>query len=146
MATVNVALFTSSSNVQEAIDDFVLKVIGSTAKNILGNLTAEAQPKGTGTPVDTYHALSNWVIDLRDPPRDTKIGSKKRVDFSEQLSSYDLAEQVVFGNPVSIVNNVPYIVDLNEGSSRQTGKGFVQRAIKKAILVDVPNEMETFGG
>ena len=36
-----------------------------------------------------------------------------------------------------ITNNVPYIVRLNDGSSKQQPRGFVQRAIRKAVTIDI---------
>jgi hypothetical protein len=45
-----------------------------------------------------------------------------------QLRSYKLDQGSLF-----VTNNVPYIVPLNNGSSKQAGAGFVERGIERAI-------------
>ena len=48
------------------------------------------------------------------------------------LASYRLE-----GGNIFISNNVPYILALNDGTSRQSPAGFVQNAIQKAVRVDI---------
>lgn len=114
-----------------------LEGVGETAvKRIVldcvANLTAP--PSEGGTPIDTRWASSNWV------PRiggtfDGTAGSRGAVETGTQTAGvaqvaagYTLAAGIV-----TITNNVPYIVRLNEGSSSQAPPGFVQAAILRAV-------------
>jgi hypothetical protein len=98
-----------------------------------------AAPTEGGTPVDTGWARANWVPAIGNPVTDvdgeppkkgtkTKAGGKAQRGLARVASSYRLRQ-----GPVFISNNVPYIGRLNDGSSVQAPRGFVQAAILKAI-------------
>lgn len=80
------------------------------------------------TPVDTGRARGNW---------DVSIGgsSKEPTDNIDQSGSNTIArgravaESRKPGQSVHIANNLPYIAKLNEGSSAQAPKLFVEQAI-----------------
>lgn len=93
----------------------------------------------TTTPVDTGWARANWVPQAGSPFE----GNTEELDPGERflrtpaqeasqataiaaLSSYR-------GGEVFINNNVPYITELNEGSSQQAPAGFVQMAIAAVV-------------
>jgi len=85
------------------------------------------------TPVLTGWAVNNWIPSVRVPFVMTD-GSPENVSDSEQ--SKGVASVVwwkFFQGPAYITNNVPYIIRLNEGSSKQAPKGFVDRAVKEAV-------------
>jgi hypothetical protein len=94
-----------------------------------------APPSEGGTPVKTGFARSNWLIGIGGP-RGSTVGSPSAVASlsspAKALAGYTLRH----GN-VYITNNVSYIVDLNDGSSRQAPAAFVQRAIDGAISQDL---------
>lgn len=102
------------------------------------------------TPVDTGTALSNWQVTLDQPatavlpawfpsPKGRVIAGfwKHKVDpqitfQTNAPATYDVARYVWLakkpGQPIFITNNVDYIGDLNNGSSKQAPAGFVDRA------------------
>lgn len=113
----------SQANVLSFIEESVADEMGRLAKNI----TIEVKDN---TPVDTGHAMSNWMPSIGTPFTGIN-GSKTNVsegDYSNRLanlSSYQLKNGDIF-----ISNNVDYITLLNEGSSRQAPRAFVQIAME----------------
>lgn len=87
------------------------------------------------TPVDSGWARSNWVPSIKNPI-ESVFGSPDALDNSARsrgeaaiVIGYDLKD-----GPAWITNNVPYIVQLNGGSSNQAAEGFVQSAIEFGIV------------
>jgi hypothetical protein len=91
----------------------------------------------TNTPVDTSAALSNWQVSLGvstssviSPYFPGIYGSTYNASRSAALEAGLTHIQTKQpGTPLHIVNNIHYIVDLNNGSSSQTPANFVERAI-----------------
>ncbi len=123
--------------VVSALEQFIDGIIKKLVLDIVANLRSSANT-GYGTPVDTGWARANWIPSIGGP-RSSPDGSREAVTTAGQeqgiakvATSYKQAQ-----GPVFISNNVPYIVLLNEGSSQQAPKGFVQNAIAKAITEDL---------
>ena len=89
------------------------------------------------TPVDKSVALSNWQISLNEKPVEQLPAyfSGKKGSTANESSSAALAAALQKlgekkpGETIYISNLTPYIVDLNNGTSKQEPKGFVERAI-----------------
>lgn len=91
------------------------------------------------TPVDTSTALSNWIVavggssygaDPRPPFFAGTEGSTKDASAAAALLAGKQAlKGAVPGKPLALVNVVPYIGRLNEGSSVQAPAGFIDRAV-----------------
>lgn len=98
------------------------------------NVTAELIE---ATPVDTGWARANWVPAIGAPfiGPGTSMGNvtsqrqQQQSGVASVATSYKLSRGAVF-----VSNNVPYITRLNDGSSAQAPKAFVQAAINAAIL------------
>lgn len=121
----------SSANVQRVMNElnrFASRVITLIAVEITSNLIAS-------TPVDTGWARANWLPSV-GAPRSSPAGSRESVSSGAQTSglaqlrSYHLNRGAVF-----IANNVPYIGDLNNGTSRQAPAGFVQSSVLRGVAV-----------
>jgi len=94
-----------------------------------------------GTPVDTGRAKNNWDLSMSTPsssydPNAGEVGSKRGVmsgrsgiKFTSAGSKLEMNENRL--TTVHITNNVPYIEDLEQGTSPQN-KGFVERAMRRA--------------
>lgn len=93
------------------------------------------------TPVDTGWARANWVPTLDNPfdgnpdpeegPTAREVADGRATQQEAIVGvkrGYRLAKGVVY-----ITNNVPYIRDLNDGSSKQAPAGFVQTAVQRAV-------------
>lgn len=121
----------AASNVQRVmneLDRFASRVITLIAVEITSNLI------GT-TPVDTGWARANWLPSVR-APRGSPAGSRESVSSSAQASG--LAQLKAYRlnmGSVFIANNVPYIGDLNNGTSRKAPAGFVQSSILRGVAV-----------
>lgn len=90
------------------------------------------------TPVDTGKARRNWQVQFLNPATQVLNGEDK-----SSGGQFTVAEQIArtntyrfgrngFAPAVWITNNVPYIVNLNEGSSLQAPAGFVEISLQRA--------------
>jgi hypothetical protein len=95
------------------------------------------------TPVDTTLALSNWQIQLNTPVTGTiparVLGSQGSSYLASATQTVEAAKDELKtkkpGQPIYLSNVVRYIVYLNDGSSTQAPKGFVERAVLIGRLV-----------
>lgn len=122
-----------------SLNGFVDQLIKKLVLDIVANLVAA--PSDGGTPVDTGWARANWVPNIGSPvtsPAGSREQAEKGVLPSAQQAG--IAAMLSYKSskgPVFISNNVPYILPLDRGSSKQAPKGFVRRAVVKAIRVDL---------
>ena len=128
---------TSLRVVVTSLQEFINGIIKKLVLDIVANLKS-APATGYGTPVKTGWARANWIPQIGSP-RQTTAGSPEQVTGSAQASGVaTVATSYTFQQgPVFISNNVPYVLLLNEGSSQQAPKGFVQAAIAKAVKIDL---------
>ncbi len=86
------------------------------------------------TPVKTGHARANWQVGLVSP-------ITEEIDAEDESGAITIARNNTLirarAKRVDIIlsNNVPYINELNEGSSSQAPAGFVQLAVLAAVGV-----------
>lgn len=90
------------------------------------------------TPVDTGRARSNWIASLNRPS--TVINREPLSGPASAGPSVAEALKVIKGfgendKEIFISNSVPYINELNNGSSAQAPRNFVQKAIIRGIAV-----------
>lgn len=116
-----------------ALDSFTEQTIRELTLEATANLIED-------TPVDIGWARNNWIpsIGVSREENLTKIkpnaalASAARATQQQGITEVALRYRLMLG-AVFITNNVPYILPLNDGSSTQAPKGFVQIAIRKAI-------------
>jgi hypothetical protein len=130
------------SVVVQSLTLFVERIIKKIALDITANLVRA--PSEGGTPVDTGWARANWIPRIGEPVSGP-VGTREQaeagnVNTAEQgagvvsvAATYKLEQGKVY-----VSNAVPYIVNLNEGSSRQAPAGFIQANVEKAVRVDLP--------
>lgn len=98
-----------------------------------------------GTPVDKGPARSNWVGTLNSPFKGVipAYAPGKKLGLGEQANAEAAIAQgarairlfnVLRDKSLHFTNNVGYIGDLNDGSSAQAPKMFVQKAIIKGLI------------
>lgn len=129
--------------VARQLQKFVARVVAKITLDIVANL--ERPGSSGGTPVDTGWARANWVPSIGSPGpsvptpptrkgRRRGAGSRaaRQAAASTRLFGYKVRQ-----GPVFISNGVPYIVNLNAGSSKQAPRNFVQANIRKALTVDI---------
>lgn len=113
-----------------ALDDKASGLAVSVAVAIVDNLSQV-------TPVDTSKAISNWQVTLGSASAgeipahvEGKFGSTFGVSSkaTRNLARFDLRQKRP-GVKIFVSNAAPYIVNLNDGSSKQEPAGFVQRAV-----------------
>lgn len=94
-------------------------------------------PPPFGTPVDTSNAISNWQVGIGRPVSSDIQPYFEGQDGSTRGASANAAIAVAKSNlkrkkpgqSIFISNLADYIVDLDEGSSRQAPAGITDRAI-----------------
>lgn len=85
------------------------------------------------TPIDTGWARSNWIPGVGEPQAEP-VGTRDSVNLTAAASGVsEIGGWDLFRRPAHIVNNVPYINDLNAGTSPQASPGFVQASIEQGI-------------
>lgn len=115
----------------EQLDRFTAMLITRLTLSITSELVI-------ATPVDTGWARANWIPQI-GAPLDSPVGQRDAsgVSSAGARQSIGLASILTYtlnSGPIFISNNVPYITDLNEGTSRQAPAGFVQDSIRAGIL------------
>jgi hypothetical protein len=127
------------------MDGFVTNIVKKLVLDIVANL--QAAPSEGGTPVDTGWARANWIPTVgtasgRPAPRPidrgvaTTAAANVFAEGEAAVAAIVTTYRASMG-PVTIANNVPYILKLDAGSSKQAPSGFVRRAIVKALVVDL---------
>ncbi len=117
------------------------KVVTNTDKLVRSVALAADQAIVSGTPVDTGRARSNWIVQL-DSASDSVIeayapGKKGVTAAANTQAAIDQGEAVIHnyqsGKEIHITNNLPYIQELNDGSSKQAPANFVESAVQAAV-------------
>jgi hypothetical protein len=95
------------------------------------------------TPVDTGMARANWQIGIGERPEGTvdDAARMKRIKGQSNKSSYDGGRAAMAGGAMAnfsniqaggvnyIVNNLPYIMKLEDGTSQQAPQGMARIAV-----------------
>ena len=110
------------------------KLVVQVAETVLTNVVSD-------TPVDKGDARSNWQVNLNSPATGTRSafvpGKKGSTALDNIIASVEMGSQKLAayqsGQEIHITNNLDYIGDLNNGSSKQAPPGFVQEAVLESI-------------
>ncbi len=84
------------------------------------------------TPVDTGHARANWQVGI-DAPITEEIDEEDQSGAATITKNAGTIRAATPQKSIILSNNVPYIQQLNEGSSAQAPAQFVQLAILEAV-------------
>lgn len=95
----------------------------------------------SATPVNTGRARSNWIAEIGSPSKEVRdayvpgeAGSSAGANTQIALA---LARATIAtynsGDTLHLTNNLPYIAELNRGSSAQAPAGFVETAVLDGI-------------
>lgn len=105
---------------------------------------AVTEEEGQATPVDTGHARSNWRVSINfrtSAEISTYVPGEHlgRGETANQQAMMDQARSSLTnlraGAVVNLDNHVPYIEDLNAGTSRQALPGFIEKALEIGTAV-----------
>lgn len=109
-----------------------------------------------GTPVDTGRAKSNWIVSLGSATTGEigpyAPGEGGNTAQSNEAAALAQAERVIgqydgdMGVGIHITNNVPYIEELNQGSSPQAPPNFVEDGIASAVSIIRSRAAKIIGG
>jgi hypothetical protein len=80
------------------------------------------------TPVDTGRARGNWQVQIGEPALVMQDSFDKTGSDTIQIGAAQLANLKAY-EVIYLTNNVPYIIFLEEGSSKQAPYGMVKMTI-----------------
>ena len=119
--------------VKAELDRAVERVVRQLTRNFTVNVFL-------ANPLDTGWSRTNWVPSIGEPAEAPERPAARSIQraiaarprqlaaLERVTSSYTLNQGNVF-----ITNNVPYIIQLNQGASAQAPAGFVQMTIARSI-------------
>jgi hypothetical protein len=123
--SVNLTEF--QADLHKAADD-MQKSIGATIKQVALEIDLDVRDH---TPVDTGRARDNWFMTLGAPSSD--YNPHPGLPRGAAIAPHPPEDIHPTGNePVYIVNNTPYIEQLEQGSSTQAPSGMVELAVQAA--------------
>ena len=99
------------------------------------------------TPVKSGRARGNWMVENGIIPEgeryDAKEGGKRAAAGSAIRAAAEKIAESRAGTTVFIANNVPYIVELEDGSSTQAPQGMLRTTLQsyRGIVEDAANEV-----
>lgn len=125
MSTLNI-FAQEMNNLANTVQNNVVKLQKAVAEEVV-------QYVSQATPVDTGQAARNWQTTINKPASSWDQGGGSAVEAIAQAKAALAA--LAPGQTVYISNNVPYIVELNQGSSAQAPAGFVELAALSAMNV-----------
>lgn len=121
------------------------RISGNTTRLVRRTALAVDAVLVSETPVDTGRAKSNWLVSLNTSLRESAEayvpGHDGQTAAANEQAALDQAEAVIshytsgLGMSIHITNNLPYIGELNNGSSHQAPAGFVEDGIAEAVRV-----------
>lgn len=86
----------------------------------------------SGTPFNSGRAASNWLTAVGNTPTGYADNPFQNNGAQESIDNARHALAGYSGGVIHIVNNVPYIAELNHGSSQKAPAMFVQAGIARA--------------
>lgn len=122
------------------LEQFIDRLIIAVVLEVVANL--RRAPSEGGTPVDTGWARANWIPAIGAPAKTGPQPTSRSARAAAASGALGRSESGVVAvattyrfrmGPIFISNPVPYIVNLNAGSSRQAPAMFVERAIFDGI-------------
>ena len=119
----------SSRYVVDEFDKAVTRVV----QGLTLDITADLQET---TPFDTGWAAANWIPNIGGQFSQSPVGERIRgkIDVATQQTAIaKIATQFKVGPPIHITNNVPYIQDLNRGTSKKADPNYVDDIIEKNV-------------
>ena len=122
LGSFGLAMHQKASRVDKAVGDIlketVLTVVGSVAED---------------TPILSGQAQSNWLTSVSNPKRFWIANAWQNAGWYESLAmAQDATQNLRSTDVIHITNNLPYIVKLNQGYSRQAPAMYVESAILRA--------------
>jgi|TARA_Y100000310_G_scaffold160698_2_gene160513 hypothetical protein len=119
------------NRILRGLEEHVEQVVIRVTLNIHGVLVK-------ATPVDVGWARANWIPNLRVAWVENLEGVEPKVGGANSKQQQGVASVLSFqlganGPLIYISNNVPYILKLNDGHSRQAPSAFIQKGVKEGV-------------
>lgn len=114
------------------------KLEDETARLLKETVLAVVTDLAQSTPIKTGQAQANWLTNIGAPfpyymaNEDANNAAQDSIDFARRA-----LVGVKFDSEIHITNNLPYISQLNAGSSKQAPALFVQAAVLRASYYQI---------
>lgn len=119
--------------------DFQKKVEEAALEKFKDAITTVADEVATRTPIDTSRAKSNWQASVGSPATSevpfaagSRGSTESQALATVRASAEQAAAQAKLGDKAFVTNRVPYIRQLNAGSSAQAAPNFVEHSVDVA--------------
>lgn len=112
----------------ELVERKLNALIENAAKALILEIGRELRKRGTGTPVDTGHARANWIASIGSPNTVEAQDGSLAAAGNALVAAYKLNQGKLY-----LSNVVPYIRQLNNGSSTQAPALFVESCVMRAL-------------
>jgi len=112
-------------SILDDIEEDLNEEVRIVALNLLNGLTLR-------TPVDSGRARGNWNVSPSESPN-RSVDESRRADQARAEGTATINSVISQGDfpTITISNNLPYIEKLNDGSSLQAPKKFVEMVINR---------------
>lgn len=117
---------------QHAVISMIMR---KAAFDIMGDLVKRS-------PVDTGHFQNSWMVGVGSPDR----GAPEPGEYAGNAGALSLSRlreltpaTVDGAKPIYLSNNLPYGIELANGSSRQAGSGWIEEAVNRT-RVEMSNQ------
>lgn len=120
--------------IQDTVQDNLDVIVRAVTEEVYSELTSDPRSMGAsaGTPRDTRRATNGWNVSEGLTPDFTDPGPARRHNQPED--PYSATSGIERGTmKANVANGVPYITDLDNGTSQQAPAGFVRRAVNRAV-------------
>lgn len=126
-SSVSLSVFAREMNsLANIVAGNIPKLQAQVAQNVVNHVALE-------TPVLTGQASGNWKTSIDAPDTSYDAGPNPEGGTKSAKMARAVLPSLQLGQTVYISNNVPYIVDLNNGSSAKAPQNFVETATIDAL-------------
>lgn len=127
MATSSLQIFAQNMNaLAQTIGQRIPQLQKEVAQNVVEGVA-------TDNPVLTGQSSANWKTAIGAPDTSVDLGPNPLAGQHSVAEAKKALVALALGQTVYISNNVPYIMELNQGSSSKAPAGFVETAIVNAL-------------
>lgn len=94
------------------------------------------------TPVDTGRCRGNWRVAINRVDKTTTWNLKDKASQKTLFNGNNTMKQAVWGDAIYITNNLPYAKPLEDGHSKQVGKGHMLAATIMELRINLKKAVD----
>lgn len=117
--------------IKHMIEDWVESVVDRTARTVAIDIDRQLM---LVTPVDTGRARAGWIPLVSNTPPDY-VPDEETFKGRKNVSPPPIPglRKIKLGEKIYVSNNVPYVIFLDQGHSKQAPAGFIDATIDRVL-------------